>query len=103
MSLAFVNIYSVKAVTHVQNIFTLAKLAALILIIVTGIILLIIGGRKDLNFKLALMISRLQNTENLSTMLSLFLMFSQVKLPSRFTLVSGLSTDGTTSTSLQKN
>uniref|UniRef100_A0AC34Q1P6 Large neutral amino acids transporter small subunit 1 n=1 Tax=Panagrolaimus sp. JU765 TaxID=591449 RepID=A0AC34Q1P6_9BILA len=51
LSLAFVNIYSVKAVTHVQNFFTLAKLAALALIIVTGVILLIIGGEYRESFQ----------------------------------------------------
>jgi amino acid transporter len=41
--LAQVNCYSIKLVTRVQNVFTLAKLAALILIIMTGLILIVYG------------------------------------------------------------
>ncbi|KAH7719123.1 amino acid permease [Aphelenchoides avenae] len=41
--LALVNCLSVKLVSSVQNIFTVAKLAALVLIIATGVILLLIG------------------------------------------------------------
>jgi hypothetical protein len=36
----------VKAVSHVQNVFTVTKLAALALIIVTGLILILKGDRK---------------------------------------------------------
>lgn len=46
--LAMVNCVSIKLVTRVQNIFTLAKLAALILIIATGLILIIYGDRRFL-------------------------------------------------------
>ena len=44
--LTLLNCLTVRGVTLVQNLFTIAKLAALALIIVTGIVLLCIGGRK---------------------------------------------------------
>lgn len=44
--LALVNCLSVKFVSFIQNFFTIAKLAALVLIISTGIVLLIMGDRK---------------------------------------------------------
>ena len=37
--LSFVNIMSVKAATKIQDIFTVAKLVALLLIIITGVVM----------------------------------------------------------------
>lgn len=44
--LTMLNCVSVRGVTWVQNVLTVAKLAALVLVIITGIVALIIGGRE---------------------------------------------------------
>uniref|UniRef100_A0A0N4ZC21 Large neutral amino acids transporter small subunit 1 n=1 Tax=Parastrongyloides trichosuri TaxID=131310 RepID=A0A0N4ZC21_PARTI len=48
--LSFCNCYSIKITTSIQNIFTIAKLIALIVIILTGIYLILFNEESQLNF-----------------------------------------------------
>ncbi|XP_054165298.1 Y+L amino acid transporter 2-like [Oppia nitens] len=48
--LTFVNCYNVKWATKVQNVFTFAKIAALLIIIITGFYYLIIGRTETLSY-----------------------------------------------------